>query len=105
MPEAEWKSEDRAQSHIIKEADTQNACEDEESSFSTVFFCVDMLCSLVIFLSNETITTVKWYVRESNHSLQIKQATKSLVGDWNFEVSPTAVLKACRSWFLLWACR
>lgn len=43
MPEAKWKSEDRAQSHIMKGA--VKASEDGEESFSTVLFCVDMYVS------------------------------------------------------------
>ena len=45
MPEAEWKSEDRAQSHITKGAGILKTSEDEEESFSTVLFCVDMYIS------------------------------------------------------------
>lgn len=45
MPEAEWRSEDRAPSRTATGASMPEASGEEEEGFSTVIFCVDMSVS------------------------------------------------------------
>lgn len=43
MPEAEWESEHRVQSHLRKAAGILKASEHEEESFSTILFYVECM--------------------------------------------------------------